>query len=65
MRKSHLLGGNIPALTPCPWHARCQVRTERCPTPEQPKQYEFSCALARLFDLTGEETDVPENSSEA
>lgn len=65
MRASLLNGGMIPALAPCPWHARCKMRTERCPTPEKPSQYEFSCALARLFDLTGEAIDAPEGSSEA
>lgn len=47
-----LVDGNIPAGKPCPFLDECGLRFDRCPTPDKPKEVDFSCAAARLFSLT-------------
>jgi hypothetical protein len=40
--------GKIPANTMCPFFAKCARKDERCFTV---KRVDFSCALARGFDM--------------
>lgn len=35
----------------CPFLDDCLLRSERCPSTEQPKPQPFSCAAARAFSL--------------
>ena len=58
---SKLVMGNIPAGAPCPFHSKCGLwRAEgaRCPTPENLKGREFSCAAARGYDLIQASTTI-------
>lgn len=48
--KSLLVDGMIPAGQPCPFHNICQFRLDRCPSDQQVKDVDFSCAAARLHD---------------
>lgn len=49
---SKLKLGLIPQGEPCPFLSDCGLRIGRCPTKEQPKQVDYSCAAARLWDLS-------------
>jgi hypothetical protein len=44
-----LIGGNIPAGNSCPFLSECSLRNERCPSAENIKTNDFSCAAARMF----------------
>ena len=48
---SLLVEGLIPAGKPCPFQHDCKFRFERCPTTDNVKEVDFSCAAARLQDL--------------
>lgn len=50
-KKSLLVQGLIPKGQPCPFLQDCGLRVGRCPTQEQPKQVDYSCAAARLHDM--------------
>lgn len=49
--KSLLKDGLIPKGEPCPFLKDCGLRVGRCPTAEQPKPVDYSCAAARLHDM--------------
>jgi hypothetical protein len=48
---SLLVNGNIPAGQPCPFANTCHFKFERCPTEDNVKMVDFSCAAARLQDM--------------
>jgi hypothetical protein len=44
-----LINGKIPAGEQCPFLSECNLRNERCPSAENIKTNDFSCAAARMF----------------
>lgn len=48
---SLLVDGLIPAGVACPFQHDCKFRFERCPTTDNLKEVDFSCAAARLQDM--------------
>lgn len=50
-RKSLLVEGCIPAGKPCPFLEQCGMKDNRCPTEELPRKVDYSCAVARGWDL--------------
>lgn len=49
-----LVDGNIPAGKPCPFLKECKMVFDRCPTEDNPKNIDFSCAGARGFSICRE-----------
>lgn len=54
--KHGLVNGLIPKGKPCPFKKQCALSNERCPTKDNPKEVDFSCAAARAFSMM-EDTD--------
>lgn len=49
--KSLLVGGNIPAGKACPFIKDCPGKSARCPSEDNLKEVDYSCAAARAFDM--------------
>ena len=47
-----LVGGDIPAGQPCPFLSECNLRMDRCPSPENLLPHGFSCGCARAISIT-------------
>jgi hypothetical protein len=43
--------GVIPAGAACPFESKCSVRTERCPTVDRPRNVQYSCQAAQMFEV--------------
>jgi hypothetical protein len=54
LNQNGLEDGNIPKGKACPFLQECGLRNDRCPTQENPKPVNYSCAGARLFSLVRE-----------
>lgn len=54
-----LVDGKIPAGSACPWHETCDLKMDRCPSKEKPKENAFSCALARLNSMIASSRRLP------
>lgn len=53
---SHLVNGNIPKGTACPFLAKCGLKTDNCPSTEKTNpQYDYSCGAARAWNMMGED----------
>lgn len=48
---NQLVDGNIPAGKECPFLEGCNFKTGVCPTKENPRVKDFSCAAARLHNI--------------
>lgn len=46
-----LVDGNIPAGIPCPFEDVCNWKMDHCPTKDNLKQINTSCAAARAHSL--------------
>jgi hypothetical protein len=46
-----LVGGDIPANTPCPFRVGCPRRDARCPDNANLRPHPYSCAAARLQSM--------------
>lgn len=46
-----LINGLIPKGKPCPFKKECALSNERCPTKDNLKEVDFSCAAARAFSI--------------
>lgn len=46
-----LVNGDIPKGKACPFLNKCGFKVERCPTKENPKNCDYSCAAARAWSL--------------
>ena len=51
---SQLVEGLIPKGTACPFYKVCDICWHTCPTPRHLLEVNFSCGLARAFNLYSE-----------
>jgi hypothetical protein len=52
VQKEILVNGNIPANTPCSFREKCEIaQAGACKHLGSEHQVEFSCAVARSFDM--------------
>lgn len=52
---SHLINGNIPKGTACPFLVKCGLKTDNCPSADKPNTHDYSCAAARAWNMMGED----------
>lgn len=54
---SHLTNGNVPAGENCPWKSQCEISLGRHCDQSVENNIEFSCAVARGYDIVKHSTD--------